>query len=166
MEDSFLTLFAREMRDKHYCHTLILYGSRARNESSPVSDYDLLGFRKTGPVIHDARKLDGVYLDAFIYPEKRVKPAELLRARGGKVLFQESGFGDVFLVRLERIYAQGPKPLRSDEVAVRKVWAQKMLDRAKLGDPEGNFRRAWLLSTLLEDYFALRGDGMKAPRLH
>lgn len=164
MQDKFLTRFTREMREKYDCHTLILYGSRARGEASPVSDYDLLGFRKTGVVIHDARKIRGVYLDAFIYPEKGAKSPDLLRARSGKVIFQKNGFGDAFLARLKRVHARGPKPLGSDEIAVRKVWAKKMLDRAKQGDPEDNFRRIWLLNTLLEDYFALRGMWYEGPK--
>lgn len=39
-----------------------------------------------------------------------------------------------------------------------------MLDRAKRGDIEGHFRRAWLLNALLEDYFALRGLWYEGPK--
>jgi hypothetical protein len=165
MEDRFLAQITRILRDQYRCHTVILYGSRARDDSSPGSDYDLLGFRKTGPVVHDARKIRGRYLDAFVYPEKRARPKELLRARGGRVIFQKGTFGEDFLARLTRLYARGPKPLPTTEIEVRKLWAQKMLDRAKRRDSEGNYRRIWLMYTLLEDYFALRGlwyEGSKA----
>ena len=81
-----------------------------------------------------------------------------------KYFSRKAHFGDAFLARLEIKYEQGPKPLGAKEIAVRKVWTQKMLDRAKQGDPEGNFRRIWLLNTLLEDYFALRGKWYEGPK--
>ena len=33
-----------------------------------------------------------------------------------------------------------------------------MLDRASRGDIEGNFRRAWLLTTQLENFFLFRNE--------
>jgi len=32
------------------------------------------------------------------------------------------------------------------------------------GDIEENFRRAWLLTSLLEDYFVLRGEWYRGPK--
>jgi hypothetical protein len=40
-----------------------------------------------------------------------------------------------------------------------------MLDRIKVGDVEARFRRLWLLTTLLEDYFLLRGRWYEGPKL-
>jgi hypothetical protein len=164
MRDKLLKGFKDEIRKRYKCHTLILYGSRARGDETAASDYDLLAFRKSGRLVHDARKIGTAYLDAFIYSERQAKPAELLRARGGLVLFQENGFGDRFLKKLDHLYARGPKRLPKDEIAARIVWAQKMLERAKRGDLEGNFRRVWLLTALLEDYFALRGIWYEGPK--
>lgn len=39
-----------------------------------------------------------------------------------------------------------------------------MLTRAEKGDPEGDYRRHWLLMVLLEDYFALRGQWYLGPK--
>jgi hypothetical protein len=36
------------------------------------------------------------------------------------------------------------------------IWVEKMLNRVKNGGIEGNFRRCWLLYSLLECYFKLR----------
>jgi len=57
---------------------------------------------------------------------------------------------------LEALHGAGPEALPESELTARRNWAWKMLDRARIGDPEGNYRRAWLLTALLEDYFHLR----------
>jgi len=36
--------------------------------------------------------------------------------------------------------------------------------RMRRGDIEGDFRRAWLLTALLEDYFSIRGMWYQGPR--
>jgi hypothetical protein len=41
---------------------------------------------------------------------------------------------------------------------------RKMLDRIRQGGTEGNFRRAWLLYQLLEDWFLLRGQWYPGPK--
>ena len=155
-DERFLAAVVKEFQRKHRCHTLILYGSHARGDATPASDYDLLGIRDAGKVVRDARLWRGVYLDFFVYPKRKAKAEQLMHVRGGKVLIQKGRFGDRLLERIEKAYAAGPKPLTLDELNARKVWARKMLDRARIGDAEGNYRRVWLLTVLLEDYFAFR----------
>jgi predicted nucleotidyltransferase len=163
---SLLRSVAEDIRARHKCHTLILYGSWARGDATPASDYDLLAIRPRGnAVVRDARLWEGAYLDIFVYPEKKLKPADLLHVRGGKVLFQKGRLGEVLLARIDKIHAQGPKPLSVDEIGARRMWAHKMLDRLRVGDPEGNYRRAWLLTALLEDYFVLRNRWYEGPKL-
>jgi hypothetical protein len=161
-----LALIVREVCSKHHPHTLILYGSWARGDATAASDCDLLAIRKLGNhVLHDARKWRGTYLDVFVYPEGKLVAAKLMHVRGGKVLKQRGQLGDRFLARLDTLYQRGPKPLRPDELAARKVWLHKMLDRARVGDAEGNFRRAWLVTALLEDYFVFRNRWYEGPKL-
>jgi hypothetical protein len=145
---------------------VILYGSHARGEATATSDYDLLGIRESGEVFRDARPWQGTYLDVFVYPESRVaQPDEsMLHILGGKVLFEKDGIGTRFLVRLAEIHAAGPRKLAPDEVRARKVWASKMLDRARVGDTEGRFRRAWLLTAVLEDFFLVQGKWYRGPK--
>ena len=142
-----------------------LYGSHARGDATSASDYDLLAIRKSGDrILRDARKWRGVYIDLFVYPERRVRPSSLLHVKGGKVLLQRQKYGDQLLLKLDRVHARGPQPLPLDELAARKVWARKMLDRVRIGGLEGQYRRAWLLTALLEDYFAFRGLWYEGPK--
>jgi len=98
------------------------------------------------------------YLDLFVYPESKLTSpaAEMLHLRGGKVMFQKERAGDRFLAALDALHAAGPEALPESELTARRHWAWKMLDRARHADAEGNYRRAWLLTALLEDYFHLR----------
>lgn len=121
--DKVLTRLADELKRQYRCHTVILYGSRVRGDYSRASDYDLVGICRNGPVRHFARRVGRAYLDAFVYPERRATPKELLRIRGGIVLCQRHDFGDALLHRIDRYHARGPKPLTSDEITLRRLWA-------------------------------------------
>jgi uncharacterized protein len=121
---SFLQSIVEDVRAKHKCHTLILYGSWARGDAGPTSDYDLLALairQRGNKVVRDARRWEGAYLDIFVYPEKRVRPEALLHVRGGKVLFQKNRIGDSLLARINEVYARGPKPLTHDEISARRM---------------------------------------------
>jgi hypothetical protein len=157
---------AAELRTRHGCHTAILYGSHARGDAGPASDYDAAGFAPITTVMRDARRWRGLWLDLFIYPEGMLlePDIQLLKLRGGRVLFERDDEGSACLQRVERLFESGPEPLAADEAAARRAWAWKMLERAARGDPEGHYRRAWLLTALLEDYFLLRGNWYQGPK--
>jgi hypothetical protein len=103
---------------------------------------------------------NGVYLDIFIYPESKLGELghSMIHMRGGHILLQRADVATRLLARLDEIHRQGPKPLALDVIEARKVWAHKMLERARCQDADGNYRRHWLLTTLLEDYFVMRGQ--------
>jgi hypothetical protein len=164
--DPLISQIVDELRDKHGCHTVILYGSRARGDARPNSDYDLLGVRDGGETIRDARLWNGVYLDLFIYPEALIFRVDetMLQWLGGVVLIQKGQLGNRLLARLEALFRTGPPPLPEDERQTRRVWAGKMLERAREGDIEAHYRRAWLLTALLEDYFQLRDLWYLGPK--
>jgi predicted nucleotidyltransferase len=148
---------AEALRARHGCHTAILYGSFAAGDATPVSDYDIAGFANSPSVERISGKWRNSYLDLFLYPESRLDwpNPEMLHLRSGVVLFEKADAGSRFLAKLDEIFALGPERLPQSELRARRRWAWKMLDRAAKEDVEGNFRRAWLLTALLEDYFHL-----------
>jgi hypothetical protein len=161
-----LTRIGDELVRVHQAHTILLYGSRANGTESPPSDYDIAAFAPLTRIHRDTRVIDGEYLDVFVYPEAALEaPAEdHLKLRGAVVLLQRDDMAPRFLAALEALHQRGPRPLPPDELAVRRSWAWKMNARLRRGDVEGDFRRVWLLTALLEDYFHLRGLRYEGPK--
>jgi hypothetical protein len=87
-----------------------------------------------------------------------------MRFHEGKVLFQRGAHGDEVLAAVDAMHTAGPAMLSANEARTRRLWLRKMLARAEKGDPEGNYRRHWLLIALLEDYFRLRGEWYLGPK--
>lgn len=69
---------------------------------------------------------------------------------------QREGFGQKLLKQVDDLFATGPAALSANEIQLQRTWSYKMLKRISQGDIEADYRRVWLLYTLLEDYFALR----------
>src|SRR5207248_731180 len=78
------------LRERHRCHTAILYGSYATGDPRPGSDYDVAGFADVSSVERVTGSWRSSYLDVFIYPEVRLSApdSELVHLRTGIVLFQ------------------------------------------------------------------------------
>lgn len=165
-DDPTLTTIATDLLSNRGCHSVMLYGSRARGTHTANSDYDVLGIRDGGVVERDARYWNGVYLDVFIYPESKIlnPDASLLHLRGGVVVTERDTIVTRLLEKLDTLFAAGPAALPQDEKQARRTWAWKMLDRARVGDAEGDLRRHWLLHALLEDYFLLRDQWYLGPK--
>lgn len=68
--DPILVSIVSELKDRYHCHTIVLYGSRARGSISPTSDYDVVGIRRRASKTRLAKKQMGFYWDVFVYPEK------------------------------------------------------------------------------------------------
>ncbi len=157
-----------ELTRAHRVHTIILYGSRARGDATPASDLDVAGFADVERTSRDARLWRGLYLDGFVHPtERAVTPdAELLGfLHGHRVLLDERGLAAPLIDALGALERRGPTPLTDDDAQMRRVWARKMLPRIGRGDVEAHYRQHWLLSSLLEDHFALRGVWYRGPKL-
>ncbi|MGI4794561.1 MAG: nucleotidyltransferase domain-containing protein [Janthinobacterium lividum] len=145
-------------------HTAILYGSHARGDWDAASDIDVMAFRDGADPTHAAGRWRDVFLDLFVYPSDAEATPDWLRIHGGRVLFQRNGGGDRVLSSVAALYEAGPSLLDAVAAQTRCLWLEKMLARAAKGDVEGNFRRHWLLSALLEDYCALRGRWYLGPK--
>jgi predicted nucleotidyltransferase len=147
-----------DILQRHKCHTVILYGSRARGEFKETSDYDIIAIREQGELIRDCRMFNGFYLDAFIYSENEIANPDpsLIRINDGIVLCQKDSIGDKLLNQISLMFQQGPTKTPDWERLEIVIWVEKMLNRVRNEDIEGNFRRCWLLYSLLECYFKLR----------
>lgn len=161
-----LEAVCESLKAEYDAHTILLYGSMADGSANADSDLDIAAFGPVDQVTRIAKVQDGVFIDAFIYPEAVLKDPEEghLRFRGSEILLQKAGSAEALLERLDEKYEAGPKALPADEIEVRKTWARKMVARIKRGDAEGNYRRNWLLTALLEDYFHLRGLWFEGPK--
>lgn len=147
-------------------HTILLYGSRADGTANQFSDYDIAAFADVAVSTRDTRVVDGQFLDVFLHPETILHnpTQEHLSLRGSQILTQRGTETTEFLASLDAIHRSGPTPLANDEIQARRTWARKMAFRMRRLDIEGNFRRVWLLTTLLEDYFSLRGMWYEGPK--
>jgi predicted nucleotidyltransferase len=136
--DNILQSIIHELQTTHHCHTIILYGSRARGDFSKTSDYDVAGITAFGDKKWIARfdEEHQVFHDIFILPE-----LETLRHM-----------------------ASLPESLAADELASRKVWYRKMLARAEVQDIEGKYRHIWVIFAILEDYFSFKQLRYQGPK--
>lgn len=167
MDQRDIERIALTMMAAHGCHTTILYGSRARGDATSNSDIDLIFIREDGPSVRDACVVDGIHVDAFIYPEAKLKTLEpsLLRVLGGIVLRERDGFGSALLTQLQELHDRGPAPMPDDERRALVLWSRKMLDRFRgQRGLDANYRRMYLLPQALEDYFLLRNAWFRGPK--
>lgn len=165
--DIVLQLIVDELTSLYHCHTIILYGSRARGDFTSTSDYDVAGITKTGKKQRIARfdETHKVYHDIFIYPESAFDTIcdEHLSMSDGIVIVEQAHFGTKLLKKLSAAITL-PESITTDEIAVRKVWYQKMIARASTRDLEGKYRHIWSIFTILEDYFVFRGLRYQGPK--
>lgn len=155
-----------ELARKYRAHTILLYGSRADGSSNEFSDYDVAAFAPVESTIRDTRVVNGQFLDVFVHPEEMLAhPCEdHLTLRSSKIIAQRGREATEFVAQLEAIFNLGPKRLAEDEILARRNWAWKMASRMQREDVEGNYRRSWLLTILLEDYFHIRQMWYQGPK--
>jgi predicted nucleotidyltransferase len=163
--DERVRAIAEELQSRFGCHTVILYGSRARGDAVITSDYDLIGWGERLEPVREARWDHGAFLDLFVYPDLRLEhPEDYLHLVDGRVILERDGSGTRLLAQVAELARAAPEPMAEDEARVRRVWYAKMIERCRRGDAEGNYRRVWLLYSLLEDYYSLRGLRYRGPK--
>ena len=167
-EEQALAEIVETLTVDHGCHSVILYGSRARGDFQPTSDWDVAGIRETGATapLRVARAFHGAWLDAFVYAEAAltVIDPEMLRFLPARILVDERGFAKALLERIITLDQQGPPPLPEGEEEMVRVWYAKMLVRIARGDLESKYRQVELLFQALDNYFKLRRIWYRGPK--
>jgi uncharacterized protein len=165
--DKILCSIVEELQTIYHCHIIILYGSRARGDFKSTSDYDVAGFTSIDDKKWIARfdQKHQVFHDIFIFPEKELAAPNdtYLQMSDGIVMLDHNDIGKHFLEALKHM-ENDPLSITDDEIQSRKVWYQKMLARAAVGDLEGKYRHIWSIFTILEDYFAFKKMRYHGPK--
>ena len=142
-EEQALAEIVQTLTVDHGCHSVILYGSRARGDFQPTSDWDVAGIRETGGTapLRVARAFHGAWLDAFVYAEAAftVIDPELLRLLPARILVDERGFAKTLIERIDALNQKGPLLLPEGEDEMVRVWYLKMLGRIARGDLEAKY---------------------------
>lgn len=164
--DQVLESIIHELKNKHRCHTIVLYGSRARGLTTPTSDYDVFGVRRNGAKTRIAKKQSGYYWDVFIYSEKDLRKLsdDHLSWKDARVLHGDGQYGRRLLSRIQKLVKRPHKPEPQYQINLLKVWAQKEMDRCRVNDIQGLYRRAEFHNALIEHYFVVRKQRFWGPK--
>lgn len=166
LNDPVLNSIVRALKSKYRCHTIILYGSRARGLITPTSDYDVIGVRRHGRKTRIAKKQKGYYWDVFVYSEKDLRKLgdPHLSWKNAQILYENGTYGRNLLRRLHILLKKPHRPAPQYEINVTKAWAQKELDRCRAAGIQGLYRRVEFLSSLVADYFFVRKKRFWGPK--
>lgn len=148
----------RYLEEMYHPHTIILYGSWCDGTNGPGSDFDALLIADGIEESHDASEVEGVVLDVFCYPTgalEQKNPGELLQLYHGTAVRDERGIAAGLIDRVQA-YMEEQRIHAPEEKRFQRDWCRKMLNRSRRGDPEGLYRRHWLLTESLELYCVLR----------
>lgn len=163
--NSFLEELTTYLIERHYCHTILLYGSYSSGDYTPESDIDIVGFADGFREKNDTAVFLGKQLDVWIYPTKKHRFAEeFLQLHEAEILLDERNIATRLLNDVDRLINRGPGDISTDEKSFLISWLWKMESRARKNDIEGNYRRHWLLVDSLEVYFELKGVWFFGPK--
>ena len=155
--DKITELAVNEVVEKYNPHTIIIYGSRARDDATDESDVDMACFLDSPSVSEDFRDIDGIFLDAWIYPTESMNNiSDFVKMGEAFCAVDKLGLGSQLLHKIKEKILEGPPPLTYKNKLNIIELRLKILKRAGKGDIEGNHRRSWLQYNLLETYFTLR----------
>ncbi len=164
--DPVLKSIIKKLREDFNCHTIFLYGSRARGLETSTSDYDVTGICRHGEKTRIVKKQKGFFWDVFVYPEKdlRILGESHFSWKGAKLIYSEGSYGKKFITRLEKLLLKPYKPQPKFEIDVLKVWAHKELERCRVNDIQGLYRRAEFHNALIDHYFFIRQKRFLGPK--
>jgi uncharacterized protein len=164
--DPVLKSIVQKLKSDHNCHTVILYGSRARGLATATSDYDVIGVTRRGPKDWITKKQNGYFWDVFVYAEKDLRKLgdRHFAWKNARLLYENGPYGRTLLKKIETHLKKPFKPHPKFEIAATKTWAQKELERCRADDIQGLYRRAEFQAVLIEHYFFIRQKRFPGPK--
>lgn len=152
---------------RHYrCHTIILFGSYARGQEAPESDMDLLAFTDYPHPNVDTHTVGGIQLDCMLHDSSELVACNaMLQAVDGVAILDEEGLAQGFLAGLSQLRNLAAPEYTREEAEFQLDWLHKTLGRCQKGDPEGDYRRHWMLVDSLEIALTLRHVLYEGPKL-
>jgi predicted nucleotidyltransferase len=188
VEDLAEDLLTRFLVEHYGCHTIILYGSRARGTARPNSDWDVVALNDGSTQAYCHQHVEGVgEVNAYIYPEAMVEfdgsmpsalylPGDVFanRLQHGLVLTEKDALGEKIITRAQSFMRAGPG-LPSEERMVHlthyfyKLRLSPYLDnniplKPELPEAVRDYMRHEALLNAVFHYFRLRGAWQPAPK--
>ncbi|HEX4044837.1 MAG TPA: nucleotidyltransferase domain-containing protein [Gammaproteobacteria bacterium] len=156
------------VQNKYNCHTIILYGSRARGDHTEKSDYDLMAIREKGKRESHSEIFQGFDIEIALYSEEQDlfqdNNENYVRIREGIVLCQKDNLADRLIERGRENFKNGPAKFLEHDKQFCINFANKMLKRIRKDDVEARYRHCWLIFALLQIYFELRDKWYLGPK--
>lgn len=155
------------LKEKYRASSIIVYGAWADGNQTEHSAFEALVMGPTSPYAHETGTVDGVKLDVLVYPRDifygEIALDEFEQVHEGLVALDSDGMGS-WLKRMiaQQIASIPAKP--DDAIADSLRWCRDMCSAAKIGDAEGYFCRAWLLTDSVEIYSDVAGKPFLSPR--
>ena len=155
------------LKEKYRASSIIVYGAWADASQSEHSTFEALVMGPTSPYAHDVDIVEGTKLDVVVYPRDifygEIALEEFEQVHDGLVALDDDGMG-TWLKRMiaQQIESIPAKPDEAIEDSLR--WCKEMCAAAKIGDAEGWFCRAWLLTDSVEIYSDVSGKPFLSPR--
>lgn len=144
--DSTLCKITQLLTQKYRCHTVVLYGSRARGQTTPTSDYDVVGVCKRGSKTRIAKKENGKFWGVFVYSEKDLRKLsdQHLSWKHAQILYSAGPYGKNLLNRIEKLLKKPfkPHPKYEFEIMVQNSFAANNLVDRSFGESQSSLETA------------------------
>ena len=141
------------LRARYQPEAVLVCGSWAEGTQEAESDFDAVVVTRHPAPIHDGRLAEGVALDvSFLSPEVLGDPdweaEEWPQLYHAVPAWDPEGIGAALIARVRAAIDALPGKTPAEKARAA-AWCRKMLGRARRDDPEGNWRRHWLLTESL-----------------
>ena len=155
------------LKKKYNPLSIILYGSYASGTNNLNSDFDALVISCDHEQFHDTSFVNGVQLDAFVYPasffDGNYNCNDFIQIFDGKIIMDTEEKAKTLQNRVLSHLQNLPRKTNT-EIKANVDWCIKMFERVKRCDTEGMFRWHWVLIDSLEIFCDLAQQPYWGPK--